>query len=100
MRIEANGIYNGQPLTVVCESDGESDSFAYSFNGSENKGLEYMLTAEADAGHAIGGTYYPETLALKLVTALDGWFFDYPPQDEIKVDEELEEIPFEPDVIY
>lgn len=99
MRIEATGIYNGKPLTVVCDDSGEN-GFQYRFNGQEDRELENDLIAEAEAGHAIGGTYYPETFPLKLVTALSEWFFDRPPQGTITVDGDLEEIPGEPDTIY
>ena len=96
MRITATGTKNGETISAVCDGDGED--FSYTFNGKENPALEAELVYEANAGRAIGGTYFPETWPLKLVTALDGWFFDRPP--EIEVDGDLEEIPSEDGVIY
>lgn len=97
MKITATGKRNGDAITVIC--DGDNNAFVFTFNGTENDSLQNILTAQANAGVIIGGTYYPETFALKLVAALTGWFFDEPPET-LEVDGDIEQIPFEDDVIY
>ena len=97
MKIEATGELRGKKTTVVCVDNGEG--FAFTFNGKENDSLQMRLEAIIDSGVSIGGTYYPETIALKIVAALEAYFFDSPAQN-ISVDGDLEQIPFEEDTIY
>lgn len=97
MKIEAVGNVNGVKTTVVCEGDGEQ--FNYLFNGVENDELRELLRIRTEENHPIGGTYYPQTWALKLVATLDGWFFDSPPK-RLDVDGEIESIPYEKGLIY
>lgn len=92
-KIEAHGKLNGKATTVTWEDD------ALQFNGARDPVLESDLRGIVARGPAIGGTYYPETEALRMIAALTGYFFDRPP--EITVEGELEEeIPGEPGVIY
>ena len=96
MIITAQGKRGKKTIKVRCE--GDADYFVYTFNGSEDIELEADLVYEALQNHPAGGTYFPETFALKLVTALRGWFFDKPAH--VDVDGELEEIPGDEDTIY
>lgn len=93
-RIEAQGKLNKKTMTVTW-TDG-----ALLFNGASDPILEADLRRIAADDPAIGGTYYPRTEALRMLAALDGYFFDRAPESILVEGDIGEEIPGEPDVIY
>jgi hypothetical protein len=70
------------------------------FNNQEDEVLEDELLALLENPKSIGGTYYPPVDSLlNAMNILQYHFFDKP-TDEITVEGEIEEIPFEENKIY
>ena len=95
--IKAKGPRDGKSISVECQIDGEVVRCL--FDGKDDLALEADLLFHALSDEPIGGTYYPETMALKVLAALSGAFFDRAP-DEIHATGIDEEIPNEEGVIY
>lgn len=93
--IKATGKRNNKKIVVVCECDNEKADFA--FDGEQNIRMAAEILVKVSTA-VIGGTYYPETLPLKILAVLESDFFDFPPA--ISVEGELEEIPGEKGVVY
>lgn len=96
-KIIAKGKKNGKAITVECDCDDYGASML--FNGAKNTNYEAEVIMAALSGVAIGGTYYPETLPLQIVAALENSFFDRRPSS-LDVDGEIEQIPGEEGVVY
>lgn len=85
-------------MEVVCFESEEGLSFE--FNGNEDSFLERIFRNELEKRKPIGGTFYPKTNSLlNAYNVLNsGRFFDE--LISIKVEGEIEEIPFEKGKIY
>lgn len=93
-KITATGKKYGFKLTVEFELN------KVLFNGQKDKLLEDDLTELLENPKAIGGTYYPPfDSLLNAYNILRYHFFDEP-TEEITVEGELEEIPYEEGIIY
>lgn len=93
-KVIAKGKKYGSTLTVEYELD------KVLFNGQEDILLEDELSELLEDPKSIGGTYYPpvDTL-LNAMNILQYHFFDEP-AEEITVEGEIEEIPYEEDTVY
>lgn len=97
-KIIAEGIYIGVPLQVTCYKKGKE--IVVDFNGDKNEEIETEFKRMLKRCYAIGGTYFPPVDSmLNVVNVLKHRFFDSRPT-MIKVDGELEPIPYEDGVIY
>ena len=97
IKISAKGKKNKKDMAVECTvKDGVA---AYTFNGKQSAELEEDLRRWLE-WTPIGGTYYPKTLALQIVAALDSRFFDRSPDVHVSGDELLETVPYKKGVIY
>jgi hypothetical protein len=95
--VTAKGLKNGKAIEVTCWIDG--DVVRCAIDGKDDQALEAELLFHVLDDLPIGGTYYPETMALRVVAALDGAFFDHAP-DELHAVGVDEIIPYEEGVIY
>lgn len=93
-KITATGKKYGSKLTV------EFEFGKVLFDGRENELLKEELTELLENPKAVGGTYYPPfDSLLNAYNILRYHFFDEP-TEEITVEGELEEIPYEEGKIY
>lgn len=93
-KIIAKGKKHGSKLTV------EFDMEKILFNGKEDELMEEELLEMLESPEAVGGTYYPPVDSLlNAYNILQYHYFD-DTVEEITVDGELEEIPYEKDTIY
>lgn len=99
--IVTKGIRKGKPFEVKCTGDG--NDFEILFNGLHNEAeAEWLSFLAQRSGSAAGGTYYPATYPLRLLSVLRARYFDRAPVTTVDVtgDSVLEEIPGEDGVIY
>lgn len=89
MKIKATGKYKGRLMTV--EVTDEYGGILYLFNGKPDAVMKYEILDRIEDGVLIGGTYIPETDALRIYAALEGYFFDRNP--DITAEGITEEIP-------
>lgn len=93
-KIIAKGKKHGSKMTI------EFDMEKILFNGQEDELLEEELLEMLDEPKAVGGTYYPPVDSLlNAYNILQYHYFD-DTAEEITVEGELEEIPYEKDIIY
>lgn len=94
--IQSTGKKNGKKTEVVFEC---YDEYAEGrFNGKPDQEMEMDVIRQLPTV-MVGGTYRPQTLALKIVGVLTSGFFDLPP-DRVDVIGDIEQIPYEEGVIY
>ena len=93
-KVVAKGKKHGFNLTVEYESDN------ILFNGKRDELLNDELLSMLEEPKSVGGSYYPtEDSLLNVYNILQYHFFDEP-ADEITVEGEIEEIPYEEGKVY
>jgi hypothetical protein len=94
MKITATGKKNGKTVKLVYE-DGE-----FTFNGEHNILYEMEIESHKQAGHPVGGTYYPQKDSpLNLINVIESYFFDRNAVVQVQ-GADIEEIPYEEGVVY
>ena len=96
-KVIASGIYCGNRITV--EAVVEDGTLLILMNEKEVPDLQKRFDELVKIQPAMGGTYFPdENSLLTAYNVLQHTFFDT--LEEISVDGELEEIPYEENMIY